>query len=204
MKRYAFGIQFKVGSNNELMVGRCLKVLHGYHYKQSSNSIGVTFPEYCNKTIGSIIGFVSEDQRSLQELMSHHYFQQMQRLKKFFVHGVIAVPENVPEVRYSKEQKIDKYSEAGRQRRLRRGQRIAAKNGYEYEPRRDSAGSERCIQLFHEVPMTSSNRPSQLFYYRIQQHRADTTNCDGYTSYGLANQENAKGTVPELLFFTNL
>ena len=201
MKRFAFGIRFKTGSNNELMVGRCLKVLHGYHYKQSVNNIGVTFPRHCNRTIGDVIGFVSVELLCLQQLMTHHYFQQMQRLKKFTFNEIITVPDNVLEVRYGKDQKSDKYCEGGRQRRIRRGQRIAAKQGYVYQPRQDPSSRERNIQLFHKIPMTSSENPSKVFYYRLQRHEANKIICDGYTSYGLANQEDAIGTVPELVFY---
>ncbi|WP_067515289.1 type I-F CRISPR-associated endoribonuclease Cas6/Csy4 [Endozoicomonas ascidiicola] len=200
MMRFSFGIRFKARSNNELMVGRCLKVLHGYQYSQGINSIGVTFPEYCNTTIGDVIGFVAADRHCLQQLMVHPYFQQMQKLKKFFFHEIITVPDNLPEVRYCKDQKSDKYCAGGRQRRIRRGQRIAEKKGYAYQPRYDPSNNERTIQLFHKIPMTSSENPAQVFYYRVQRHETNNISCGGYTSYGLANQQEAKGTVPELVF----
>ena len=147
-----------------------------------------------------MIGFVSTDRLYLRQLMTQHYFQQMQRLKKFTLNEIIIVPENANEVRYSKDQKSDKYCEGGRQRRIRRGQRIAARKGHVYQPRQDPSSSERNIQLFHKIPMTSSQNPKQVFYFRLQKHTAKNICCDGYTSYGLANQECARGTVPDLTF----
>lgn len=200
MKRFTFGIQFQPGSNNELLVGRCLKILHGFQCRHSINSVGVTFPKFCDKTISDIIACVSVDRLCLQQLMSQPYFLEMQRLQKFFFHEITIVPDNVKEVRYGKELKSDKYCEGGRQRRIRRGQRIAEKKGYKYLPRQNPSSRVRNIQLFHNIPMTSSEDPTQVFYFRLQKHAAKNICCDGYTSYGLANQECVCGTVPDLTF----
>ncbi|MGI2026226.1 type I-F CRISPR-associated endoribonuclease Cas6/Csy4 [Endozoicomonas acroporae] len=200
MKRFAFGIRFKTGSNNELMVGRCLKVLHGYQCLHNINSIGVTFPGFSDKTIGEMIGFVSADRLCLRQLMTQDYFQEMVNLKKFFIHEIMVVPDNVSEVRYMRDQKRDKQCVGGRQRQIRRGQRIAKKAGYDYQPRQDKAGSEHQINFFHNIPITSSRDAGKVFYFRIQKYAVDDKVYGKYSSYGLGNQGDGRGTVPDPIF----
>ncbi|MCW7555914.1 type I-F CRISPR-associated endoribonuclease Cas6/Csy4 [Endozoicomonas gorgoniicola] len=201
MTRHAFGIQFEAGSNNELLVGRCLKILHGFQCRHSINSIGVTFPENSHETIGAIIAFVSLDQSFLLQLMAQEYYQQMQRLQKFLIHDIVAVPDNVLEVRYSRDSKRDKQCAGGRQRSIRRGQRIAENAGYQYQPRRNTVVSERQNHFFYNIPITSSSNCSQVYYLRIQRHIAEDFVCNSYTSYGLGNKTDKRGSVPDRLPF---
>ena len=187
-------------TNNELLVGKCLKILHGFQCKHCINSIGVSFPDICSETIGSSIAFVSLDQSIIQHLMVQHYFQQMQKLKKFIIHDIIAVPENVPEVRFLRERKQDKQCAGGRQRRIRRGQRIAEKRGYDYQLLNTQGNSTHSIQHSHNIPMTSSHDATQVYYFRIQRYPTEERECNRYTSYGLGNRAEERGTVPEVIY----
>ncbi|MGY0219168.1 type I-F CRISPR-associated endoribonuclease Cas6/Csy4 [Endozoicomonadaceae bacterium StTr2] len=200
MKRYACAVEFKAGSNNEVLVGKCLKVLHGYQCKHQINQIGVTFPDFDDVSIGSTIAFISSDERCLQVLLEQNYFLQMQRLQKFCIHDIALVPECVSEVRFMRDRKRDKQCAGGRQRGIRRGQRKAENAGHEYLPRSTQNNVIHQIQGFHNIPITSSGNTSQVFYLRIQKFSVDERIDGSFTSYGLGNKDALRGTVPERIF----
>ena len=200
MNRYAFSIQFEPSSNFELLAGRCLKILHGYQCKHKINIIGSTFPEFSDESIGGSIAFVSSYEGFLKDLQQQHYFQQMQNLGKFLISDHVLVSESVSEVRFLRERTRDKNCAGGKQRSIRRGQRRAENAGYEYQPYREEVTSSRRIQIYHNVPMTSSENAAKVYYLRIQKHKAEQLISNGYTSYGLSNQAELNGTVPEHVF----
>ena len=200
MKRHAVYVQFDPSSNHPLLVGRCLKILHGYQRKHQINLIGVTFPDFSDEAVGGSMAFVSPDETCLKKLLEQHYFQQMQRLEKFHIHDPVSVPENSPEVQFVRERSRDKSCAGGRLRAIRRGQKIAERKGYEYQPRQASEKVVRHILPYHDIPMTSSKDEAKVFLFRLQRQKVNNVGYGGFTSYGLSNKDSLGGTVPEQIF----
>lgn len=200
MRRYAIYVQFDPSSNHELLVGRCLKILHGYQCKHQINLIGATFPDSSSETIGGSIAFVSTEDLCLKALVKQNYFEQMQRLEKFHIHNQVRVPEHSSEVQILRERTRDKHCAGGRLRAIRRGQKIAERAGYEYQPRRTVEKTKRHIQHYYNIPMTSSKNNTQVFYLRLQKQKVEKIAYEGFTSYGLSNKEGLGGTVPNQIY----
>ena len=200
MKRHAVYVQFDPSSNHSLLVGRCLKILHGYQRKHQINLVGVTFPDFTDEAVGGSIAFVSSDESYLKKLLEQHYFQQMQHLEKFYIHGQILVQEATTEVQFVRERSRDKSCAGGRLRAVRRGQRIAEREGYEYQPRRTTEKAVRHIFPYHDIPMTSSEDETKVFLFRLQKQKVDNVCYGSFTSYGLSSKDGLSGTVPEQIF----
>jgi len=195
MKRYYFIVRFvPENADHELLSGRCLYVLHGFMSRHETRIIGVTFPEWSSGGTGRVIGFVSHNQNLLVEFAQHPYFQSMSDEGFLDILGVDFVPDGLPEIRFLRNQKIAKIFPGDKRRRLERLRRRAESRGDGFNP---SKMSYIDVCEYNRILMDSRSSGNR-FYLHVQRQGCANDICCRYNSYGLANQEHAKGTVPDL------
>ncbi len=196
MKRYFFAVRFLPESANvNLLIGRCLFIMHGYITKHIIQGMGVSLPEWQQESVGAVIAFVHTDNKILNELKQQNYFKDMQDCGFFSVSGVIEVPTDCPEVRFKRNQTIKKIFPSERKRRLKRLEKRAKAQGKEFNP--EKLSSPREFDFFHRISVASVSKSADVELY-IQKAIDVERSENGYNSYGLATNEKHSGTVPDL------
>ena len=196
MTRYYFTVRFLPESANvNLLIGRCLFIMHGYTCKNNVQGIGVSFPRWNDESIGNVIAFFYSDKDMLNELSQQQFFKDMQECGFFFVGNVVEVPNDCPEARFVRNQTIKKIFPSEKKRRLKRLEKRAKDQGKEFDPEKLSLVRE--FDLFHRISVASVSKSVDVELYiqkQIDIERIET----GYNSYGLATNEKHSGTAPDL------
>ncbi|NOI76983.1 type I-F CRISPR-associated endoribonuclease Cas6/Csy4 [Vibrio coralliilyticus] len=199
-KRYYFLIRYKpVQADNELLAGRCISQMHLFmvNNRQAMNRIGVSFPDWNESTVGQTIAFVAEDKDMMIGLSFQPYFSLMVNEGLFDIFRVCEVPDTVGEVRFVRNQTIGKSFLGSKKRRIKRSMARAELRGA--ETLLPIANEERVINSFHRIPI-SSGSSAQDYVLFIQKEFVDERVAANFNSYGLATNQERKGTVPELRF----
>ena len=196
-KRYYFSIRYiPLHADFGLLAGRCIQQMHMFIVNnfQEKNKVGVCFPRWNATDIGDTITFVMEDKEMLLGLSFQPYFSTMAQEGVFEVSRVCEVPADVPEVRFVRNQTIGKSFIASKQRRMKRSIARAESFSTGYTP---TAKEERVVDHFHRVPITSASS-GQEYILHIQKEFVDKREQPNFNSYGLATNQEKRGTVPDL------
>ena len=180
--------------NNEALVGHCLKVLHGVCTKYAINTIGVSFPEWGQETIGDKISFISPNQLELDFLLQQTYFAEMTGLGYFSISESTMVPEECNLAVFRRNQKIDQATPNGQRIRA---ERLAKRAMDRSESPIRFTQKDLVFAHYHSIPI-SSTRSGKSFRLNLQYQQLDTV-TDGqwaFSSYGLANQDLESCPVP--------
>ncbi|RZP61082.1 type I-F CRISPR-associated endoribonuclease Cas6/Csy4 [Vibrio vulnificus] len=199
-KRYYFFIRYTpVQADYELLAGRCISQMHLFmvNNRQAMNRIGVSFPDWNESTVGQTIAFVAEDKEMMIGLSFQPYFSLMVNEGLFEISSVSEVPDNALEVRFVRNQTIGKSFLGSKKRRIKRS--MARAELLDAGTILPVTNEERVVDSFHRIPM-SSGSSEQDFILFIQKEFADERAECGFNSYGLATNEERRGTVPELSF----
>ncbi|MDR9831153.1 type I-F CRISPR-associated endoribonuclease Cas6/Csy4, partial [Vibrio sp. FNV 38] len=164
--------------------------------KQAMNQIGVSFPRWCADSVGNSIAFISEDKDLLIGLSFQPYFSVMKEEDLFELSAVLQVPEGVAEVRFIRNQAIGKSFIGSKKRRMKRSMARVEATGIGSLP---VANEAREVEHFHRIPI-SSGSTQQDFILHVQKERADVANVANFNSYGLATNQDKRGTVPDIQF----
>ena len=184
--------------NNEALVARCIKILHGFNYRHKSRSIGVSFPHWCNETVGGKLSFVSTDVRELETLLSQHYFLAMQELEYFDISPCNTVPKSCCYASFRRNQAIDQSTPAGLNRKLKRLEKRANARGEIFDASRYSFNNNVTVGHYHSI-QEHSDSSNSCFRLNIQKTMEGELRGDGiFSSYGLANSKNFPQTVPSI------
>lgn len=196
MIRYYFTVCFLPESANvNLLVGRCLFIMHGYTCKKNIQGIGVSFPHWSDESIGNVIAFFYHDKDALNVLSQQRFFNDMKECGFFSISSVEQVPDDCPEVRFVRNQTIKKIFPSERKRRLKRLEKRAKDQGKEFNPEKLSSARE--FDLFHRISVASVSKSVDVELYIQKQIDIDHIEI-GYNSYGLATNEKHTGTAPDL------
>ena len=194
IERYYLSIKFlPKNSDNSLICGRCISVLHGFLCRNNLNNIGVTFPLWQQDDIGSCIAFVSNNKSVLSALQAQDIFQFMHQHQIIDMSDICDVPKNIKDVQFIRNQKIDKYF-GGRKQALKRLEKRALSRGEKFSP---NLMSEIVFEYYHTVPIESRSRETTFKLY-IQKVNCEDSSISGYGNYGLATSHTHTGTVPDL------
>ncbi|GHW11499.1 type I-F CRISPR-associated endoribonuclease Cas6/Csy4 [Vibrio cholerae] len=182
--------------NNESLAAKCLRVLHGFNYQYETRNIGVSFPLWCEATVGKKISFVSKNKIELDLLLKQHYFVQMEQLQYFHISNTGLVPEDCTYVSFRRCQSIDKVTAAGQARKIRRLEKRAISRGESFDPSSFAQKEHTAIAHYHSLG-ESSKQTNHNFRLNIrmlsEQHREGNSI---FSSYGLSNSENSFQPVP--------
>ncbi|HDH7802491.1 TPA: type I-F CRISPR-associated endoribonuclease Cas6/Csy4 [Raoultella ornithinolytica] len=178
-----------------LLAGRCISTLHGFLRHHTDVHIGVSFPEWSNKTLGRSIAFVSARRTDLELICGRSYFQIMEADNLFTISPVLNVPDECHDVRYVRNQNVAKIFPAERRRRLERAKRRAEGRGEIFQPR--APAELKQIDFFHTIFMQSSSN-GQNYVLHIQKRECEYRTDDIFSRYGLSSNEIHTGSVPEL------
>lgn len=182
--------------NNEVLVGKCLRVLHGFNYEYKTNSIGVSFPLWCEETIGSQLTFVSQERMQLDFLLRQKYFDDMARIGYFLISKTKVVPSDCGFVAYERNCGIDRSTVAGQAKQLRRLQARAEARGEFFDLKQYHLKCElRVEQQYHSIGDVSQ-KSFRLNLIRVTELNRVSTGC--FSSYGLANSEDHYQAVPDI------
>ncbi|NAW87316.1 type I-F CRISPR-associated endoribonuclease Cas6/Csy4 [Photobacterium halotolerans] len=198
-ERHYFGIRYlprdvDVG----LLAGRCIKVLHGFLSAEDHvvyDDVGVSFPQWNIESVGQSIAFVSHNAKALNYFRQHPYFQMMSTDRLFKVSPILKVPQELPEVRFKRNQNIAKCFSGDKRRRLARAMRRAESRGELFQP--ELGITDREIEPFHRVFM-SSQSSQQHYLLHIQKEEYVSRAESQFSRYGLATNKEYRGTVPDL------
>ncbi|MBA6416885.1 type I-F CRISPR-associated endoribonuclease Cas6/Csy4 [Colwellia sp. 6M3] len=196
MKRFYFIISFLGDDINEaLLVGRCLKILHGFYHRQNIVDVGVSFPDWSNTSIGKRIAFVSINESSLKFLKAQKYFVEMEEMNYFLISKVnecILEPQH--SAIFSRNQKIDELTIAAQKRKLCRLIKRAEKRGEVYQPKREEP-FEAIIPFCHKIPASSHGNQND-FELNIEKKVFSEANTSTFNSYGLSTNLKIMNPVP--------
>lgn len=200
-KRYYFSLRYMPSrADFGLLACRCIQQVHMFmvNNPQSKNKVGVCFPRWNALDIGDTIAFVMEDKEMLLGLSFQPYFSMMVQEGVFEASKVSEVPEDTSEVRFVRNQTIGKSFIASKQRRMKRSMvRSEARpelSATEYIP---VAEEERVVDHFHRIPI-SSGSSGQEYILHVQKEFVDSREQPNFNSYGLATNQDKRGTVPDL------
>ncbi len=199
-KRYYFLICYTPAqADYELLAGRCISQMHLFmvNNQQAMNRIGVSFPNWSDSTVGQTIAFVAEDKEMMIGLSFQPYFSLMVNEGLFEVSGVCEVPDTAPEVRFVRNQTIGKNFLGSKKRRIKRSMARAELFGADQSL--PVTNEERVIDSFHRIPI-SSGSSAQDYILFVQKEFVGERVTTNFSSYGLATNQERRGTVPGLLF----
>lgn len=197
MARYYFMIRFlPKEANFSLLCGRCISVMHGYISSHKVQGVGVSFPAWSSLTIGHLIAFVHSDVSVLDELKQQPYFRQMEEYGVFDIGSVEVVPTDCPEVRFRRNQAIAKIFVGDLKRRQRRAERRGIVTGGVLDA--PYVNKAREFEKFHAVTIVSRSS-GQDFVLNIQKDTVVKPCEPHFNSYGLATNQQANGSVPDLV-----
>ncbi|MER2496585.1 type I-F CRISPR-associated endoribonuclease Cas6/Csy4 [Vibrio coralliilyticus] len=199
-KRYYFLIRYKpVQVDNELLAGRCISQMHLFmvNNRPAMNRIGVSFPDWNESTVGQTIAFVAEDKDMMIGLSFQPYFSLMVNEGLFEISSVCEVPDIASEVRFVRNQTIGKSFLGSKKRRIKRSMARAELRGV--EPSLPVTNEGRIIDNFHRIPISSGSSGEDYILF-VQKELADGGTATSFNSYGLATNQERRGTVPDLGF----
>ncbi|MGF1760850.1 type I-F CRISPR-associated endoribonuclease Cas6/Csy4 [Photobacterium sagamiensis] len=180
--------------NNEVLVGRCIHILHGVCMNNEINDIGLSFPNWCIETVGERISFISKDKRNLEFLLNQQYFFQMERLGYFNIsetHPVNTQPED--DVLFIRNQAIDNSFPGALRRDIKRAERRAFERGEEYTATYAPTHYEQ--EHYHTIAVSSGSKRTN-FRLNIQMVKPNAPIDGEFTSYGLSNKSDTQCSVP--------
>ncbi|KQA40396.1 type I-F CRISPR-associated endoribonuclease Cas6/Csy4 [Vibrio cholerae] len=199
-QRYYFLIRYtNANADYGLLAGRCISQTHLFmvNNHQAMNRVGVSFPDWNESSVGQTIAFVSEDKEMMIGLSFQPYFSLMVKEGLFELSSICEVPDNLGEVRFVRNQTINKSFLGSKKRRIKRSMVRAELSGA--EQRLPVTNEDRVIDSFHRIPI-SSGSSRQDFILFIQKELADERAESGFNSYALATNQERRGTVPDLRF----
>ncbi|CAH6912496.1 Type I-F CRISPR-associated endoribonuclease Cas6/Csy4 [Vibrio chagasii] len=199
-KRYYFLIRYIPGqADHELLAGRCISQMHLFmvNNRQAMNRIGVSFPDWNESTVGQTIAFVTEDKEMMIGLSFQPYFSVMVNEGLFEISSVCEVPDIAVEVRFTRNQTIGKSFLGSKKRRIKRSMARAELSGV--EPSLPATNEDRVIDSFHRIPISSGSSEEDYILF-VQKELVSERVAANFNSYGLATNQERKGTVPELRF----
>ncbi|MEZ9128193.1 type I-F CRISPR-associated endoribonuclease Cas6/Csy4 [Vibrio splendidus] len=199
-KRYYFLIRYiPAQADYELLAGRCISQMHLFmvNNRQAMNKIGVSFPDWSDATVGQTIAFVAEDKEMMVGLSFQPYFSVMVNEGLFEISSVCEVPDTAAEVRFVRNQTIGKSFLGSKKRRIKRSMARAELSGV--EPSLPATNEERVIDSFHRIPISSGSSGEDYNLF-VQKEFVGERVAANFNSYGLATNQERKGTVPEFRF----
>lgn len=182
--------------NNEVLAAKCLSTLHGFNYKYDTRSIGISFPDWCEGTVGQKLTFISTSKVELDLLLKHHYFIQMRQLGYFDISATSKVPDYCEYVLFVRTQSIDKSTAAGQARKLRRLEKRATSRGESFNPARIKQKELIVLPHYHSLEVSSQSKNS---FFRLNIQMKSIQSFEGnsmFSSYGLSNADNLYQAVP--------
>lgn len=196
MKRFYFTVSFLGKDINEtFLVGRCLKILHGFYYKQDIHDIGVSFPDWSNNSIGKRLVFVSTNESSLKFLKVQKYFVDMVELNYFLISNIgKCILDSKNAAVFNRNHKADELTVCAQKTKLRRLIKRAEKRGEIYQPK-GLQPSELIIPFHYEVPMSSRENGND-FAIKIEKKDFSKSNGNIFNSYGLSTNQKNINPVP--------
>ena len=193
MKRYYFMVTFIPNEANlELLMGRCISIMHGFICKHNIQGMGVSLPAWSDTSIGNVIAFIHSDEAALNTLKEQIYFKDMQDCGFFKLSKVSIVPDDCGEVRFKRNQAIAKIFVGETRRRLKRLKKRALARGEVFNPQKLLISRGH----FHRIAMSSSTQEEYILH--IQKERVDCKTESIFSSYGFASNVKFKGSVPDL------
>lgn len=199
-KRYYFCIRYTpVQADYELLAGRCISQMHLFmvNNRQSINKIGVSFPDWSDVTVGQTIAFVAEDKEMMIGLSFQPYFSLMVNEGLFEISSVFEVPDTAIEVRFTRNQTIGKSFLGSKKRRIKRS--MARAELPDAGTSLPVTNEERIVDSFHRIPISSGSSGEDYILF-VQKEFVRERGAVNFNSYGLATNQERKGTVPELRF----
>ena len=200
IKRYYFLIRYiPAQADHELLAGRCISQMHLFmvNNRQAMNRVGVSFPDWNESTVGQTIAFVSEEKEMMIGLSFQPYFSLMVNEGLFEISSVSEVPDNAIEVRFVRNQTIGKNFLGSKKRRIKRSMARAELSGIEQSL--PVTNEERVVDSFHRIPISSGSSGEDYMLF-VQKEFVGERGAANFNSYGLATNQERKGTVPELRF----
>lgn len=199
-QRYYFLIRYtNANADYGLLAGRCISQMHLFmvNNRQAINKIGVSFPDWNESTVGQTIAFVAEDKEMMIGLSFQPYFSLMVNEGLFEISSVSEVPDNALEVRFTRNQTIGKSFLGSKKRRIKRSMVRAELSGA--EQRLPVTNEDLVIDSFHRIPISSASSGEDYILF-VQKEFVSERVAANFNSYGLATNQERKGTVPELRF----
>ena len=199
-KRYYFCIRYTpVQADYELLAGRCISQMHLFmvNNRQAMNKIGVSFPDWSDVTVGQTIAFVADDKEMMIGLSFQPYYSLMVNEGLFEVSSVCEVPDNALEVRFTRNQTIGKSFLGSKKRRIKRS--MARAELLDAGTSLPVTNEERVVDSFHRIPISSGSSGEDYILF-VQKEFVGERGAANFNSYGLATNQERKGTVPELRF----
>ena len=196
MSRHFFYIRYLPEVVNcEFLAGKCIRILHAYQTRFNLRSIGVTFPEWDQNSIGRTIAFVSEAEGVLATLSQQNFFARMSEEGYFYISDVQLVPDGLEHRQfiYYRDRRLEKTTPSAKRRMLKRLQLRAAKAGVEYVPKPDVS---ECIEVSfaHQLPCGSSSGSD--FFLFVGRMECSQPQSKYFSSYGFGSRPEHQGTVP--------
>ena len=199
-KRYYFCIRYTpVQADYELLAGRCISQMHLFmvNNRQVMNKIGVSFPDWSDVTVGQTIAFVADDKEVMVGLSFQPYFSLMVNEGLFEISSVCEVPDTAIEVRFTRNQTIGKSFLGSKKRRIKRS--MARAELLDAGTSLPVSNEERVVDSFHRIPISSGSSGEDYILF-VQKEFVSERGAVNFNSYGLATNQERKGTVPELRF----
>ncbi len=199
-KRYYFCIRYTpVQADYELLAGRCISQMHLFmvNNRQVMNKIGVSFPDWSDVTVGQTIAFVADDKEVMVGLSFQPYFSLMVNEGLFEISSVCEVPDTAIEVRFIRNQTIGKSFLGSKKRRIKRS--MARAELLDAGTSLPVTNEERIVDSFHRIPISSGSSGEDYMLF-VQKELVSERGAANFNSYGLATNQERKGTVPELSF----
>ena len=199
-KRYYFCIRYTpVQADYELLAGRCISQMHLFmvNNRQAMNKIVVSFPDWSDVTVGQTIAFVADDKEMMIGLSFQPYYSLMVNEGLFEVSSVCEVPDNALEVRFTRNQTIGKSFLGSKKRRIKRS--MARAELLDAGTSLPVTNEERVVDSFHRIPISSGSSGEDYILF-VQKEFVCERGAANFNSYGLATNQERKGTVPELHF----
>ncbi|NAZ94381.1 type I-F CRISPR-associated endoribonuclease Cas6/Csy4 [Vibrio toranzoniae] len=199
-KRYYFLIRYMpANADYGLLAGRCISQMHLFmvNNRQAMNKIGVSFPDWNDVTVGQTIAFVAEDKEMMVGLSFQPYFSVMVNEGLFEISGVCEVPDTAAEVRFVRNQTIGKNFLGSKKRRIKRS--MARAELLDAGTSLPVTNEERVVDSFHRIPISSGSSGEDYILF-VQKKLVSERVAANFNSYGLATNQERKGTVPELRF----
>ena len=199
-KRYYFLIRYMpANADYGLLAGRCISQMHLFmvNNRQAMNKIGVSFPDWNDVTVGQTIAFVAEDKEMMVGLSFQPYFSVMVNEGLFEISGVCEVPDTAAEVRFVRNQTIGKNFLGSKKRRVKRS--MARAELLDAGTSLPVTNEERVVDSFHRIPISSGSSGEDYILF-VQKKLVSERVAANFNSYGLATNQERKGTVPELRF----
>lgn len=200
IKRYYFLIRYiPAQADHDLLAGRCISQMHLFmvNNRQAMNRVGVSFPDWNESTVGQTIAFVAEDKEMMIGLSFQPYFSLMVNEGLFEISSVSEVPDNALEVRFVRNQTIGKNFLGSKIRRIKRS--MVRAELLDAETSLPVTNEERVVDSFHRIPISSGSSGEDYMLF-VQKEFVGERGGANFNSYGLATNQERKGTVPELRF----